>query len=67
MSHTLFQPFPSDLQACQVMFSYLLLILELDLDEGLMRLDREHQVVLVEVEAVLGADDGGWLGNAWEE
>ena len=51
----------------KLLFSYLLLILELDLDEGLMRLDREHQVVLVVVEAVLGADDGGWLGNAWEE
>ena len=44
-----------------------MLILKLDLYEGLMRLDGEHQVVLVVVEAVLGADDGGWLGNTWEE
>jgi hypothetical protein len=41
----------------KLLLSYLLLILELDLEKWLMRLAREHQVVLVVVEAVRGADE----------
>ena len=50
-----------------IMSPYLLLIFQLHLHQGLVRLHAEDEVVLVVVEAVLLADDGWWLWYAWQK